>query len=108
MPTRVLKTGPIFSRDPIKRKVIDPAAEETLDFAKGIIRDRTPEDTGKARAGWEIDEGKGIIFNDVAYVRYLEEGTRHMKAVAMVARSSDAIGREFVQIAGEKVRNELN
>ena len=53
------------------------------------ISQRTPVDTGRARAGWEITEVG--IRNDVPYIGFLEEGTTNMRPFGMVKTSLQEI-----------------
>lgn len=60
------------------------------------IIERTPVDTGRARAGWnggegqEVDDGQATqisVTNNVEYINFLEFGTSKMQAAAMVRSS---------------------
>ena len=50
---------------------------------KDTMESRTPVDSGRARAGWEID-GDDIV-NNVPYIGYLEVGTQHNRPIGMMA-----------------------
>jgi hypothetical protein len=53
------------------------------------IRQRTPVDTGRARAGWEISGN--TITNEVPYVGFLEHGTDRMAPFGMVATTLEEV-----------------
>jgi hypothetical protein len=51
------------------------------------LRDRTPVDTGRLQAGWELEVkgGEFEVRNPVEYAGYVEYGTEHMAPRAMLA-----------------------
>lgn len=53
------------------------------------VRRRTPVDTGRAQAGWEVSED--IISNDVEYIGHLENGTSKMRPFAMVKTTLEEV-----------------
>ncbi len=62
--------------DSIKRQ--NTALVETSKLAKmeqlvDILKDKTPVDTGEAKAGWRIE--KSSIINEVEHIKYLNEGS---------------------------------
>lgn len=59
-------------------QIVSELSQELLEK----IKDRTPVDTGKAQAGWKLDDN--VIYNDVEYIEYLENGTPKMAPVGMV------------------------
>lgn len=50
------------------------------------VQRRTPVDTGRLRAGWDIGtSGKTVVvLNDVEYASYVEDGTEHMRGAHML------------------------
>lgn len=68
------------------------SANEFIDDLYDGVRNKTPVRTGTAKAGWEKDHltklgDDGGVYNDVEYVKYLEDGTVHMAPVHMVKRT---------------------
>lgn len=92
------RSGVDFSRQEYVRKLAQILMQRVID--------RTPVDTGRARAGWQgglgqvENEGETTTFsvtNDVEYIAFLEFGTTRMQARAMV-RSSMNQTREDVSL----------
>lgn len=79
--------------------------EVSKDILKSV-KDLTPVDTGKARNGWEIEESQNgaLITNDVDYIEYLEYGTKHQRAYAMVRLTMQNIDK-FIKKAIIRVNN---
>ncbi len=76
--------------DRVPAQVEARVARMTVLFQRRVIQ-RTPVDTGKLRKGWRIELGgrglkaKGRVYNEVPYVRYVEEGTAKTAPVGMFA-----------------------
>lgn len=75
------------------------AADRTVDYAKGLIRGKSPVKTGALKAGWDITTfGYGMsIKNPVPYTIYQEMGTKRFKGKHMVTESMPLIKKRFVQ-----------
>lgn len=68
------------------------------------VRNRTPVDTGRLRAGWDIgNSGKTVVVvNDVEYASYVEDGTEHMRGAHMLK-----VTLAEKQAIGDKVTRKL-
>lgn len=72
------------------RRVVDPVVQR---IAQGVLRDvvtATPHQTGDLRRGWRLvraRDGKWRVLNDVPYARFVEYGTVHRPAAAMLGRT---------------------
>jgi hypothetical protein len=57
----------------------------------------TPRETGQMAGGWEVrpgysDPGTSVVVNAVPHARFVEYGTRHMRAFAPLGRAMAAGG----------------
>ncbi len=90
----------VLDRLEIARSGLDQKRQEFVrELARRLMQriiERTPVDTGRARAGWnegvgqEVDDGQSTqisVTNDVEYINFLEFGTSKMQATAMVRSS---------------------
>lgn len=87
-------------------KLKDALEDWVLDNANGAAEDmlkearaRTPVNTGRAKAGWEVIESKRIgesayVANDVDYIVYLEDGTSRMAPNNMAKAAMDKVSRK--------------
>lgn len=86
----------------IMKKIADQLNEikdAYLDELMRTIAEKTPVDTGRAKAGW-IRNGDDIV-NPVPYVPYIEEGTDKMRPIGMVA-STMANGQRILDLTISK------
>jgi hypothetical protein len=65
---------------------VQQAIAQTATYAKQLIRDRTPVETGKLRRGWRVSgTSNGLkISNATEYASFLEHGTSKMSPRHMV------------------------
>lgn len=98
MARRVVVNAPGVSEviGEINAKLIEGVMKESL---KRIKR-RTPVDTGRARASWEIANGMEIV-SDVPYMEYLEYGTYKMRPYRMVTTTAKEIDAITKQVANK-------
>lgn len=81
---------------------ITPAIARAANIAKtygaGLIKARTPVDTGRLKSDWNVKlEGNGLrITNDAPYAGFVEFGTSKMAARSMMTTSLPDIQRVFI------------
>lgn len=68
------------------------AANHLVEEIKQGAADKTRVNTGHAKDGWKVQtittSGQtAVVYNDVPYIQYLEHGTVHNEADAMLART---------------------
>lgn len=79
----------ITARAQVDLPVIDSElSKSALNVAMTVARDLTPVDTGAARAGWTV--GEGMVYNDVSYVKFLDEGTIRLPALNITTSAVNA------------------
>lgn len=63
------------------------ALQETVTYAKRLIKDRTPVDTGNLKRRWQVNpSGSGIeVSNSAEYATFVEYGTKKMTPRHMVS-----------------------
>jgi len=79
-----------------------------MDFAVATVREYTPVDTGRLKAGWQRHgnwlEGSVGIANFVPYAPYVEFGTEKMAAKRMMQKSIPEIETQLERYLNEEVR----
>lgn len=84
-----------FNRFPTVRRAFPGAIDKRLRTAAESVKEgaarRSRVDTGRMRAGWEVEGGRGEyrVKNDVPYTVYNEYGTVHMTAAPMLHPAID-------------------
>jgi hypothetical protein len=70
------------------RRVVDPAIGDITDKLAEDVRARTPVQTGRLQEGWTVERGPAeatrLLVNPVPYARYVEYGTKNMRAEPML------------------------
>jgi hypothetical protein len=71
------------------RKEIDPVIGDISTRIAQDARQRSPVDTGRLAAGWQVRKNEGeygyrLVFNDVEYAPYVEFGTPGHPAQPMI------------------------
>jgi hypothetical protein len=88
-------TGPLHQNPQSHfKKAVDDSLNQTAQYGKGLIQDRTPVRTGNLRRGWEsAKQGTDSIsiFNRVRYTPFVE------KRVGMMFRSEAQI-QDFLNL----------
>lgn len=91
----------IAGRHPTKPIKV-PQHTDPIDVADAVISElhsRTPVDTGRATAGWEMSmtgSGNIRITNNVPYVKYLQDGSSKQAPRGFVNQSLEA-GRQVIR-----------
>lgn len=74
-----------------RRLVIQPEIRRIAEELAAAAAASTPRDTGALAGGWRVvagrDPGTSLVVNDVLHGLYIEYGTRHRPAVAMLGRA---------------------
>ena len=100
-------SGPLFDTRNVEA-AIQAATKETLEYGKGIIKERTPVDTGLLKSQWFYRTGEKKIFNETHYSIFVEWGTRFMSPRAMAQKSLPEIGQHYTNQLSEKLGQRLN
>ena len=100
-------SGPLFDTGNVEA-AIQAATKETLEYGKGIIKERTPVDTGLLKSQWFYRTAQKKIINTVYYSIFQEFGTRFMAPRAMARRSLPEIGQHYTNQLSEKLGQRLN
>ena len=105
-----------FSEDLLLRleQARDNLSQNRREYARGLsarvmnrVKERTPVDTGRARAGWNGEIGveeegevtKISTTNEVDYIAFLEFGTTRTPARAMVRSSLSQSGEDVCSVS---------
>jgi HK97 gp10 family phage protein len=90
--------GKLFEADVPITPAIAKAANIAKTFASGLIKARTPVDTGKLKSSWKVGlEGGGLrIKNDTFYAGFVEFGTVNMAPRAMMTSSLPEIQSAYI------------
>lgn len=99
-------SGPLFNRGNVEA-AIQAATKETLEFGKGVIKEKTPVDTGLLQSQWFYRTGAKKIFNETHYSIFVEWGTYKMAPRAMARKSVPEIGDHYSEQLSEKLRDRL-
>jgi len=91
-----------MSNEQVLDKCVKQLGEFEQQFLKIFlerVKDKTPVDTGKLQAGWQgaVESGSIIVYNNVEYAEYVENGTENQAPVGMLATTL----QEAPQIAQE-------
>ena len=87
---------------------IQAATKNTLEYGKGIVKARTPVDTGLLQSSWFYRTGAKKIFNEVRYGIFVEWGTYKMAPRSMARKSLPEIGARYEQELSEQTMNRLS
>jgi hypothetical protein len=98
--------GPLWKDDAIK-KPLNKAIKRTLEYGKGVIKERTPVKTGLLKSQWFYRTEQRAIFNEVPYSIFVEYGTRFMFARMMAQNSIPDIQGYFEQAIAEELQRAL-
>jgi HK97 gp10 family phage protein len=90
--------GKLFEADVQITPAIARAANIAKTFASGLIKARTPVDTGKLKSSWKVGlEGGGLrIKNDTFYAGFVEFGTSKMAPRSMMTSSLPEIQEVYI------------
>ena len=72
-------------------RAVDPAVEHVANGITANAAARTPVETGRLRGGWKVGktrDGGREVSNDVPYARFVEYGTKHNQARAMLGQAT--------------------
>jgi cytidylate kinase len=80
-------TDPQAPRRAVAQNVAEIAAQVAVSAAAN-----TPQRTGRMARSWRTvpgrDPGTALVVNDTEYARFVEYGTRHMRAAAPLGRAT--------------------
>jgi len=99
-------SGPLFQTGNVEA-AIQAATKNTLEYGKGVVKARTPVDTGELESGWFYRTGAKKIFNEVHHGIFNEWGTRFMEPRSMARKSLPEIGARYEQELSEQTMNRL-
>lgn len=92
------RNAPVFrGTDKVKRG-LKQATRETLPYGKGVVQQRTPVDTGLLRKSWHYLTDDRVIWNEVHYSAWVEEGTSRMAGRFMARDSLPEISDYYAQM----------
>jgi hypothetical protein len=77
---------------------VDAIVNTVTEALKTDAANNTPVVTGRLQAGWTITRpkaGERLLENPVSYGRYVEYGTRDMRAEAMLGRALSIIRAKY-------------
>ena len=100
-------SGPLFQTGNVEA-AIQAATRNTLEYGKGVVKARTPVDTGLLQSSWFYRTGAKKIFNSTDYGIHVEFGTRFMAPRAMAKKSLPEIGEKYEQELSEQMMNRLS
>lgn len=88
---------------------ITKAADETRKVAIKTLRQNTPVDTGRLKAGWKVvKEGHGFrITNETPYAVFVNMGTRNMAPRRMLEKSLPTIEATFKKALAKEIGKKL-
>lgn len=93
--------GPAFTPGAIAEG-IKAATKEALEYGKGVVKDYTPVDVGLLQSQWFYRTAEGLLYNEVPYSPYVEEGTTKMEGREMAERATPEIASYLEQALSQE------
>lgn len=76
---------------------VDEEIDRALSEAKRLARSRAPVDTGRLRDSVSIDLGEDVLYSDVEYATFVDQGTIYMEATHFMEDSAREAFRNSIE-----------